>query len=154
MARPLGLDIEGGWYHVMNRGLEKRQIFPDEQANLHFLELLSVLPPRFGLKIHGYVLMGNHYHLQVQTPKANLSQAIQWLNLSYSTWFNRLNRRVGPLFQGRFKAVLHDQDGSALSINRLFISIQSASAASVVTRDGLDQPRRQAASFSRLGSKR
>jgi putative transposase len=43
MARPLRLDIEGGWYHVMNRGLEKRQIFPDEQANLHFVELLSVL---------------------------------------------------------------------------------------------------------------
>jgi putative transposase len=59
----------------MNRGLEKRQIFPDKQANLHFLELLSVLATRFGLKIHGYVLMGNHYHLQLQTPKANLSQA-------------------------------------------------------------------------------
>jgi putative transposase len=58
MARPWRLDIEGGWYHVMNRGLEKRQIFPKEQANLHFLELLSVLPIRFGLKIHGYVLMG------------------------------------------------------------------------------------------------
>jgi hypothetical protein len=42
----------------MARPLEKRQIFPDEQAKLHFLELLSVLPTRFGLKIHGYVLMG------------------------------------------------------------------------------------------------
>jgi putative transposase len=118
MARPLRLDIEGGWYHVINRGLEKRQIFPDERTNLHFLDLLSVLPTRFGLRIHAYVLMGNHYHLQIETPKANLSQAIQWLNVSYSTWFNRLHRRVGPLFQGRFKAVLHDQDGSALTINR------------------------------------
>jgi putative transposase len=117
MARPLRLEIEGGWYHVMNRGLEKRQIFPNEHANLHFLELLGVLPTRFGLRIHGYALMGNHYHLQVETPKANLSQAVQWLNVSYSTWFNRLHGRVGPLFQGRFKAVLHDQDGSALTIN-------------------------------------
>ena len=73
MARPLRLDIEGGWYHVINRGLEKRQIFPDERANLHFLDLVSVLPTRFGLNIHTYVLMGNHYHLQVETPKANLS---------------------------------------------------------------------------------
>jgi len=118
MTRPLRLDIEGGWYHVINRGLERRQIFPGERANLHFLDLLSVLPARFGLKVHTYVLMGNHYHLQVETPKANLSQAIQWLNVSYSTWFNRLHRRVGPLFQGRFKAVLHDHDGSALTINR------------------------------------
>jgi REP element-mobilizing transposase RayT len=84
MARPLRLDIEGGWYHVMNRGLEKRRIFPDQRANEHFLELLGVMPARFGLKIHAYVLMGNHYHLQVETPKANLSQAIQWLNVSYS----------------------------------------------------------------------
>src|SRR4029077_3569093 len=83
MARPLRLDIEGGWYHVINRGLEKRQIFPDERTNLHFLDLLSVLPTRFGLRIHAYVLMGNHYHLQIETPKANLSQAIQWLNVSY-----------------------------------------------------------------------
>jgi hypothetical protein len=54
MARPLRLDIEDGWYHVINRGLEKRQIFPDERANTHFLELMSVLPTRFGLKIHSY----------------------------------------------------------------------------------------------------
>ena len=73
MARPLRLDIEGGWYHVINRGLEKRQIFPDERTNLHFLDLLSVLPTRFGLRIHAYALMGNHYHLQIETPKANLS---------------------------------------------------------------------------------
>jgi putative transposase len=57
MARPLRLDIAGGWYHVINRGLEKRQIFPDERANLHFLELLSVLPTRFGLKIPAYALL-------------------------------------------------------------------------------------------------
>jgi putative transposase len=110
--------MEGGWYHVMNRGLEKRRIFPDERANQHFLDLLSVMPARFGIKIHTYVLMANHYHLQVETPKANLSQAIQWLNVSYSVWFNRLNKRAGPLFQGRFKAVLHDRDESGLTINR------------------------------------
>src|SRR5258708_40118509 len=60
MARPLRLDSEGGWYHVINRGLEKRQLFPDERTNLHFLDLLSVLPTRVGLRIHAYVLIGNH----------------------------------------------------------------------------------------------
>jgi REP element-mobilizing transposase RayT len=102
----------------MNRGLEKRRIFPNERANQHFVELVSKMSARFGLKIHAYVLMGNHYHLQVETPRANLSQAIQWLNVSYSVWFNRLNKRVGPLFQGRFKAVLHEPGESALVINR------------------------------------
>ncbi len=118
MARPLRIDLPGGWYHVMSRGLERRQILAGEQANLRFVELLSKLPDRFGLRIHGYALMGNHYHLQIETPKANLSQAIQWLNVSYSTWYNRLNRRVGPLLQGRFKAVLHDYQSAALTINR------------------------------------
>jgi hypothetical protein len=60
MARPLRLDIEDGWYHVINRGLEKRRIFPDERTNLHFLDLLSVLPTRFGLKIHAYLHGGEH----------------------------------------------------------------------------------------------
>jgi pyruvate-formate lyase len=62
--------------------------------------------------------MANHYHLQIETPQANLSRAIQWLNVSYSIWFNRKYQRVGPLFQGRFKAVLHEPSTQGLVINR------------------------------------
>jgi hypothetical protein len=61
--------------------------------------------------------MGNHYHLQLESREANLSQAIQWLNVSYSVWLNRKYRRIGPLFQGRFKAILHEPS-EALMINR------------------------------------
>lgn len=110
--------MENGWYHVMNRGIDGRRLFPDDRANEHFLELLGHLPARFGLRIHAYVLMGNHYHLQIETLKPNLSRAVQWLNLSFSAWYNRLHRRRGPLFQGRFKAVLHEPQESALIINR------------------------------------
>jgi REP element-mobilizing transposase RayT len=118
VARSLRIEIEDGWYHVLNRGIEGREIFPDDRANQHFLELLGILPKRFGVRIHGYVLMVNHYHLQIETPEANLSRVIQWLNLSYGAWFNRLHERRGPLFQGRFKAILHDPTVSALIINR------------------------------------
>ena len=118
MARSLRIDVPHGWYHVLNRGVERRQIFPDEQANLHFLKLLGCLPSRFGVRIHGYVLMGNHYHLQLETRQANLSRAMQWLNLSYGAWFNRRQLRSGPLFQGRFRAILHDPESVALEINR------------------------------------
>jgi hypothetical protein len=52
--------------------------------------------------------MGNHYHLQLESREANLSKALHWLNVSYSVWFNRKYSRVGPLFQGRFKAILHE----------------------------------------------
>jgi hypothetical protein len=62
--------------------------------------------------------MGNHYHLQLETPQANLSRAMHWLNLSYGAWFNRRHQRSGPLFQGRFKAILHDPESAALQINR------------------------------------
>jgi putative transposase len=118
MARPTRIDVEGGWYHVVNRGIERRAIFKDERAYRHFVELVSKLPERFELKVHGYVLMPNHYHLQLETPKANLSKAIQWLNVSYSVWYNRRQNRVGPLFQGRFKAILHEKETYAVTINR------------------------------------
>jgi putative transposase len=60
MARPTRLDIEGGWYHVVNRGIEKRVIFRGVAEYEHFIELLAKLSQRFGLRVHGYVLMPNH----------------------------------------------------------------------------------------------
>jgi putative transposase len=85
---------------------------------LHFLELLSELPSRFGVRLHAYVLMDNHYHLLMETPEANLSRALQWLNVSYSVWFNRRHRRSGHLFQGRFKAVLIEEDSGFQRVGR------------------------------------
>jgi putative transposase len=72
MARPTRIDFPGAWYHVFNRGIEKRFIFRSTRCYERFLELLATLPGRFGVRLHGYVLMPNHYHLQVETPEANL----------------------------------------------------------------------------------
>jgi putative transposase len=135
MARSLRINVQNGWYHVLNRGVEKRQIFPDEEANLHFLELLGCFPARFSVRIHGYVLMGNHYHLQLETPQANLSRAMQWLNLSYGAWFNRRYQRSGPLFQGRFHAILHEAKTSALQINR-YIHLNPARVSALGGHEG------------------
>jgi putative transposase len=112
MARPLRVDVEGGWYHVTARGIERRTIFGDVRDHEHFLELLPAMGERYGVEIHAYVLMGNHYHLLIRTPHANASAAIQWLNVSYSVWFNRRRERVGHVFQGRFTSVLIDGEGS------------------------------------------
>lgn len=112
MARPLRVDVEGGWYHIVARGIERRRIFEDGREHEHFLELMEAMSERYGVEVHAYALMGNHYHLLVRTPKANASAAIQWLNVSYSVWFNRRRERVGHLFQGRFGSVLIDGDGS------------------------------------------
>ena len=112
MARHLRVHVADGWYHVTARGLERRSVFVDERDHEHFLELLPELVSRYGVKIHAYVLLSNHYHLLVQTPHANLSRAMQWLNVSYGVWFNRRRKRVGPVFQGRYKAVPIDGEGS------------------------------------------
>lgn len=106
MARPLRIDQEDTFYHVLNRGNERRAIFRDEHDDEGFLERLGRCSERFGLDIYAYVLMGNHYHLLVKTREANLSAAMQWLQVAYGSWHNRRHRRSGHLFQGRFKSFL------------------------------------------------
>jgi putative transposase len=117
MARALRILIPGAWYHVVARGIAKRRIFYGEQDFQHFEQLLGTLPERFGVHVQGYVMMANHYHLQLETPRENLSEAVRWLNVSYAIWLNRKRGRVGPLFQGRFKAIVHDPTENGLTIH-------------------------------------
>jgi putative transposase len=98
MARPLRIERPGGRYHITARGNERKDIFRDDPDRFHFLELLAELSPRFGCRVHAYVLMDNHFHLLLETPEANLSRAMQWLQVSYSIWFNRRHRQAGYLF--------------------------------------------------------
>jgi putative transposase len=106
MARPLRIERPGGRYHVTAGGNERKPIYREDSDRAHFLELLAEATERFGIRVHAYVLMDNHYHLLVETPEANLSRAMQWLNVSYSVWFNRRHDRVGHLLRGRFSAVI------------------------------------------------
>jgi len=99
---------------VMSRGIERRTIFLDDSFCLHFLDLLGAMTERFGVDVHAYVLMGNHYHLLLRTPSANASRAMQWLNVSFSAWSNAKRQRVGHVFQGRFRSTLIDGDGAWL----------------------------------------
>jgi REP element-mobilizing transposase RayT len=96
---------------VTARGIERRDIFTESRDHRHFEELLEETVERFRILPHAYVQMSNHYHLIVQTPEANLSRAVQWLNVSYVAWYNRRHERVGPLMQGRFKSIV--VEGSA-----------------------------------------
>lgn len=112
MARPLRVDVAGGWYHMTCRGLDRARIWKTDEDRRHFLDLFEKMVERFQVRLHAYVLMGNHYHLLLETPHANASRAMQWLNVSYSVWYNRKHRRCGPLFQGRFKSVLVDGEGA------------------------------------------
>ncbi len=81
------MDIADGGYHITARGTDRREIFTEDLERKHFLELLEGMVERYGVWVHAYVLMENHYHLLIQTPKANASSAMQWLQVSYSMWF-------------------------------------------------------------------
>jgi REP element-mobilizing transposase RayT len=112
------MERAGGWYHVTARGNERRRIFRDDVDRAHFCALLGELVERFGLRLHAFVLMDNHYHLLLELTEANLSRAGQWLNLSYGVWFNRRHGRAGHLFQGRFQSVAVDPLGWGLELSR------------------------------------
>ena len=104
MSRQARVKIDKGWLHVMNRGLERLSIYQEDRDRKHMLELVEAMSARYGLRVHGYVLMPNHYHLLIEIREGNLSAAVHWLNVAYSVWYNRKYRRVGPLFQGRFRS--------------------------------------------------
>jgi len=110
MTRPVRIDYPNTFYHVLSRGNEKKEIFQDENDYLLFLQTLGRMVNRFGIEVHAYVLMKNHFHLLVRTKEANLSRAIQWLGVSYAVWYNRHHQRSGHLFQGRFKSFLIEND--------------------------------------------
>lgn len=110
MARPLRLDYPNTFYHVLSRGNERRKIFRGEEDYARFIDMLRRVVERFGVEVHAFVLMGNHYHLLLRTKQANLSRAIQWLGVTYSVWFNRRHKRSGHLFQGRFKSFVIEDD--------------------------------------------
>lgn len=110
MARPLRIEHENAFHHVLSRGIEGRAIFLDDRDHAHFLELLEAMAERFDVELWAYVLMGNHYHLVLRTRRPNLSRAAQWLGVSYVSWFNARHERKGHLFQGRFKSFLIEDE--------------------------------------------
>jgi len=118
MARPLRLEYEGALYHVTGRGDDRRKIYFREGDYRKFLEYVAEAKKRYGILLHCYVLMSNHYHLLLETLRANLSRAIHYINGSYTTWINRKDKRSGHLFQGRYKAILVDKDSYLLELSR------------------------------------
>ena len=118
MARPLRVEYPGAYYHVINRGNGGERIFKSDRDKEKFLEYLAKDNERFAINIHSYCIMTDHYHLIVETPQPNLSLAVQWLNVSYATYYNKKHRRNGHLFQGRFKAILINADEYIIQLSR------------------------------------
>jgi REP element-mobilizing transposase RayT len=108
MARPLRLQFSGGMYHVTARGNDRQAIFEDDADCSRFLVVLASMVSRYRVRCHAYCLMGNHYHLLLETPEGNLSGAMRQLNGVYTQRFNRRHERSGHVLQGRFGARIVD----------------------------------------------
>lgn len=93
-----------GCHHVLNRGVEQRRVFLDDEDFQRFLEFLCESCFLHDVTLHDYCLMSNHYHLLLETKRENLSQMMRLLNSRYAAYFNRKNKRNGHLWQGRFKS--------------------------------------------------
>ena len=110
MTRPLRLEFAGALYHLSARGDRQEPIFEDDDDRLVFLDLLAKEVLQQGWVLYAFCLMGNHYHLLLETPEPNLVQGMRRLNGVYTQAFNRRYRRVGHVLQGRYKSILIDKD--------------------------------------------
>lgn len=118
MSRPLRIEFPGATYHVTSRGACREAIFSDDDDRMRPLEVLASAAERFEAVVLAFCLMGNHYHLVLRTHRPNISQVMRHINGVYTQAFNRRHGKVGHVFQGRFKAVLVDQDAYLMMVCR------------------------------------
>lgn len=112
MSRKLRVEYEGAIYHVMNRGDRREAIFLDAEDRKSFIATLGQACAKTGWHVHALCLMGNHFHLVIETPQANLVAGMKWLLGTYTGRFNRRHKFFGHLFSGRYKALIVDGSGT------------------------------------------
>ena len=121
MARPLRIEYDGALYHVTSRGNERKLVFKDDTDRNIFLDTLHKVNKRYNWLCHAYCLMNNHYHLVIETPDGNLSKGMRQLNGVYTQTFNKRHKRVGHIFQGRYKAILIQKESHLLEVCRYVV---------------------------------
>ena len=106
MPRQVRIEFAGAMYHVMARGDRREPIVRDDEDRSTFVRTLGEASERAGFRVHGYVLMNNHYHLLLETKEANLSQGMGWLQNAFTRRINTRHKLWGHVFGGRYKAIL------------------------------------------------
>jgi len=148
MARKLRLEYSGACYHVINRGNYRRNLFAPKGAAEAFKDCLAEAAETFGWRVHAYVIMRNHFHLALETPKPNLSRGMKWLQGTWATRFNRWHGETGRPFQGRYKS-LHVESGHALAQVAHYIHLNPVRAKAIPPGRLAEFRRSSLPSFSR-----
>jgi len=121
MTRPLRIEYPGALHHVMSRGDNKQGIFLNDHDRERFFDIYSDIVDRLGWATFAWCLMGNHFHLVVETPDPNLSEGMRLLNGIYTQYFNKNHGRVGHLFQGRFRSIVVEKNRYLLELIRYVV---------------------------------
>jgi REP element-mobilizing transposase RayT len=112
MPRKLRVEYDGAIYHVMSRGDRREPIFLDDTDRELFVRTLGEVCRKTGWQVHAYCLLKNHFHLVMETPRANLVAGMRWFLGTYTARFNRRHKYFGHLFSGRYKSILVDGSGN------------------------------------------
>ena len=118
LARQLRIEYPGACYHVFSRGNQKQPIFLSDDDRCFFLKCVREAHEKYGVIVHVYCLMPNHYHLILETPLGNLSNMMHFLNTAYTVYFNAKHKRSGHLFQGRYKSILIEAKSYAQELSK------------------------------------
>lgn len=118
VARKPRIDFPGAFYHVITRGNQRQAIFRDDADREYYLARLEHYRQRYEGTLYAYVLMANHVHLLLETGASPLAKLMHGLQFTYTQYYNRRHQKVGHLFQGRYKAILCDQDSYLLALVR------------------------------------
>lgn len=134
MSRKLRIEYENAFYHAYSRGHNKMPIFLDKHDYNSFIKICRNCYEKYVFYIHSYCLMPNHYHLFIQTPDPNLSKVMKFINQNYAQYFNDKYSKVGHVFQGRYNAILVQQDLYAKALSR-YIHLNPVVANLVINPD-------------------
>jgi REP element-mobilizing transposase RayT len=118
MARKPRIEFPGALYHVIARGNQRRRTFFNPEDYENYLSRLWSYHEKFHFTLYAHCLMPNHIHLLIESAEVPLSKIMQAIQFSYTQSFNRRHKKVGHLFQGRYKAVLCQKDEYLLELVR------------------------------------
>lgn len=141
MPRALRIEFAGAVYHVMARGQRRAAIVLDDEDRRQWMSTLEEAVIRSGWKLLAYALMGNHYHLLIETPQPTLVSGMKWLQSAYATRYRLRHRLVGGVFAGRYKALLIEADDRHLGTVMDYIHLNGWRAAQATLSGGLEQTR-------------